>query len=284
MTHIPVPTPELQADIAEKVRLALEEDIRSGDITAQLIPAENSATATIVCREQAVLCGQPWVNEVFRQLDPTLAITWLAQEGADMHPDQTICTLEGNARALLTGERTALNFLQTLSGTATTARAYAKLVAGLGIKILDTRKTLPGLRLAQKYAVKVGGCHNHRIGLYDAFLIKENHIAACGGIANAVATARKIAPGKPVEVEVENLEEYQQALEAGADIIMLDNFSIDDAKTAIARKTGSVKLEISGNLDSDNLKNVALAGIDYLSSGSLTKHCRAVDYSMRLKM
>src|SRR5690606_28404676 len=188
-----------------------------------------------------------------------------------------------NARALLTGERTAINFLQTLSGTATIARHYAARVAGTGIRVLDTRKTIPGLRLAQKYAVAVGGCHNHRIGLYDAFLIKENHIAACGGIGAAVARARQIAPGKPVEVEVENLDEYRQALAAGADIIMLDHFELADIHTAIALKTEPVKLEISVNLDDANIARVALPGIDYLSSGSLTKHCRAIDYSMRLK-
>lgn len=276
--------PELTADIEHKVRLALQEDVGSGDITAMLIPEHHSARARIICREQAVLCGQPWFDEVFRQLDPGVTVSWQAPEGADITPDQTICTLEGNARALLTGERTALNFLQTLSGTATAARQYAALVAGTTIRILDTRKTLPGLRLAQKYAVRTGGCYNHRIGLYDAFLIKENHIAACGGIGPAVASARAIAPGKPVEVEVETLDEYRQALAAGTDIIMLDNFSLPDIKSAIALKTGTVKLEISGNLDGGNLESVALDGIDFLSSGSLTKHCRAIDFSMRLEM
>jgi len=275
--------PAQQADLTQRVTEALAEDIGSGDITAQLIPADARAEATIITREAAVLCGRPWVDEVFRQLDETITIQWLTDEGADISPDQTICRLSGNARALLTGERTALNFLQTLSG-ATSARRYAQKVQGTGIKILDTRKTLPGLRLAQKYAVTVGGCHNHRMGLYDAFLIKENHIAACGGISAAIHQARQIAPGKAVEVEVENLGEYREALGAGADIIMLDNFALADVHTAISLKTASVKLEISGNLDDANIANVALPGIDYLSSGSLTKHCRAIDYSMRLRV
>ncbi|MCK9468572.1 MAG: carboxylating nicotinate-nucleotide diphosphorylase [Porticoccaceae bacterium] len=273
----------LQADITERVALALAEDIGDGDITARLIAEHSQAEATIISREHAVLCGQPWVEEVFRQLDSNIAVTWQAKEGDDIQPDQAICRLSGNARALLTGERTAINFLQTLSGTATSARHYAAKVAGTDIRILDTRKTIPGLRLAQKYAVTIGGCHNHRIGLYDAFLIKENHIAACGGIAAAIVRAREIAPDKPVEVEVENLDEYRQALAGGADIIMLDNFELADIHTAISLKTAPVKLEISGNLDDANIAGVAIPGIDYLSSGSLTKHCRAIDFSMRLK-
>jgi nicotinate-nucleotide pyrophosphorylase (carboxylating) len=272
----------LLADIAERVALSLAEDIGSGDITALLIPEHSAAQAAIITREDAVLCGRPWVDEVFRQLDGEVTVEWLAEEGAAIAPNQVICQLRGNARTLLTGERTAINFLQTLSGTATIARHYAAKVAGTGVRILDTRKTIPGLRLAQKYAVTVGGCHNHRIGLYDAFLIKENHIAACGGISAAVARARNIAPGKPVEVEVETLGEYREALGAGADIIMLDNFSLADVDTAIKLKIEGVKLEISGNLDDANIADVALEGIDYLSSGSLTKHCRAIDFSMRL--
>lgn len=273
----------LQADISQRVALALAEDIGDGDITAQLIAERSQAEATIISRESAVLCGQPWVEEVFRQLDPRIIVKWLVSEGDDIAPDQVLCRLSGNARALLTGERTAINFLQTLSGTATSARHYAAKVAGTDIRILDTRKTIPGLRLAQKYAVTVGGCHNHRIGLYDAFLIKENHIAACGGIAAAIDRAREIAPDKPVEVEVETLAEYHQALTGGADLIMLDNFGLDDIHTAISLKTDTVKLEISGNLDDANITDVAIPGIDYLSSGSLTKHCRAIDFSMRLQ-
>lgn len=210
-----------------------------------------------------------------------MSVTWRAVEGDIIRPGDVVCNIYGPARAILTGERTALNFLQTLSGTATIAREYARLVEGTGIKILDTRKTIPGLRVAQKYATRVGGCENHRMGLYDAFLIKENHIAACGGITQAVTKAREIAPGKPVEVEVENLLEYQEALDAGADIIMLDNFTPELIKEAVKLKRGGVKIEISGNLDEKSIKNVAIDGVDYLSSGSLTKHCRAIDFSMR---
>ncbi len=275
---------QLRSDITRSVAQALAEDIGSGDITAELIPEDALAEATIVTREDAVLCGQPWVETVFAQLDGNIYLHWLMDEGADLKAGETLCKLAGNARSLLTGERTALNFLQTLSGTATAARHYAGLVADKDIKILDTRKTIPGLRLAQKYAVKVGGCHNHRIGLHDAFLIKENHIAACGGISQAVARAREIAPLKPVEVEVENLDEYRQALASGADIIMLDNFSDGDLKTAIELKSGQVRLEVSGNLDKESIARVALPGIDYLSSGSLTKHCTAVHYSMRFSL
>jgi len=274
---------QFQADLESSVRQALKEDIRDGDITAMLIPKENIATATVITREQAIVCGQPWVDEVFRQLDPSVQIEWLVQDGDEIQPEQILFNIKGSARSLLTGERTALNFLQTLSGTAATAREYAKLVEGTDIKILDTRKTIPGLRLAQKYAVKVGGCHNHRIGLYDAFLIKENHIAACGGINNAVEKAKEIAPEKPIEVEVENLDELQQALNAGADIVMLDNFDTEMIQQAIEVNNSKAKLEVSGNLDVDNIANKAVKGIDYLSSGGLTKHCRAVDFSMRLK-
>jgi len=272
----------LHQDIKEAVRRALKEDIRDGDITAQLIPAENKATATVITRESAVICGTAWVDEVFKQLDAAIILKWLVQDGDEVQPGQTLVELSGPARSLLTGERTALNFLQTLSGTATLSRQYAKLVEGTDIKILDTRKTIPGLRLAQKYAVKVGGCHNHRMGLYDAFLIKENHIAACGGITAAVTRAHDIAPGKLVEVEVENLDELRQALEAGTDIIMLDNFNPDQIREAITVNQSRAKLEVSGNLEANNLTSKAIPGIDYLSSGSLTKHCRAVDLSMRV--
>lgn len=274
--------PQFQADIEQSVRQALQEDIRDGDITAMLIPEDNIATATVITREQAVICGQPWVDEVFKQLDPNVEIEWLVKDGDEIQPNQTLFNLKGSARSLLTGERTALNFLQALSGTATTARQYAKLVEGTDIKILDTRKTIPGLRLAQKYAVRIGGCHNHRIGLYDAFLIKENHIAACGGIKKAVEKAKDIAPSKPVEIEVENLKELQQALDAGADIVMLDNFDAGMIKQAIEFNNGKAKLEVSGNLEPTNISSKTIKGIDYLSSGSLTKHCSAVDFSLRI--
>ena len=269
-------------EVSRNVRTALAEDVGSGDITAALIPPEEKSSARVIVREPAVICGRPWFDEVFRQLDPAVAVDWSVAEGDSVAPDALICTLAGPSRSILTGERTALNFLQTLSGTASAAARYARLVAGTEIKILDTRKTIPGLRVAQKYATRVGGCHNHRMGLYDAFLIKENHIAACGGITRAVEEARKIAPGKPVEVEVENLVEYGEALDAGADVIMLDNFTPDLIREAVSRKTAGVKIEISGNLDETNLDNVALSGVDYLSSGSLTKHCLAVDFSLRL--
>ena len=285
--------PVLAANIVASVQLALAEDIGSGDITALLIPADKQSSATIITREDAVVCGIPWVNEVFLQLDPSLKLNWAVSDGDSISADQTLCTLQGNARALLTGERAALNFLQTLSGTATTSRHYARLMATVNgnsqtIRILDTRKTLPGLRLAQKYAVKVGGCDNHRIGLYDAFLIKENHIAACGGIAKAVAQARIIAPQKPVEVEVENLDEYQQALSAGADRIMLDNFSHKDIQQArqislAQERNTAVELEVSGNIAADNIKQYQGLDIDFVSTGALTKHCQAVDYSMRIQ-
>jgi len=265
------------------VAAALAEDVGSGDITAMLIPEDIQAKATVISREQAVLCGRPWFDEVFRQLDAGVRVEWLADEGADVAQDEIICRISGPARVMLTGERTALNFLQTLSGTATIARGYARLVAGTAVRVLDTRKTIPGLRVAQKYASVVGGCDNHRMGLYDAFLIKENHIAACGGVPQAIAAARRIAPGKPVEVEVENLDEYQQALAAQADIIMLDNFTPEQVRQAVALKTGGVKIEISGNLDESSIATMAVEGVDYLSSGSITKHCRAIDFSMRFQ-
>jgi nicotinate-nucleotide pyrophosphorylase (carboxylating) len=278
----PALTEPLQADIERTVRWALEEDIGSGDITAELIPADAQASATIITRERAVLCGRPWVDEVFRQLDPGVRLQWQLDDGDAIEPDQLLVTLHGSARSLLTGERTALNFLQTLSGTATAAREYAALVEGTGIKILDTRKTLPGLRTAQKYAVRCGGCHNHRMGLHDAFLIKENHIAACGGIANAVNKARELYPNKPVEVEVENLDELNQALAAGSDIIMLDEFSEADTQRAVALVGGRAKIEISGNVSTATVSGMIEQRPDYISSGALTKHVRAVDLSMRV--
>lgn len=276
--------PASTEDIIECVRRALAEDIGDGDITAQLIPADTLASATVITREAAVLCGQPWVNEVFRQVDPGVTLTWAVEEGADVDADQLLLTLRGPARSLLTGERAALNFLQTLSGTATITRHYVNLLAGSGITLLDTRKTIPGLRLAQKYAVRIGGGTNHRIGLYDAFLIKENHIAACGSVQQAVRRAREIAADKPVEVEVENLEELRQALEAGADIIMLDNFSDDDIRTAGDLVAGRARLEISGNVTSETIERLSSFRVDYISSGALTKHCHAIDLSMRIAL
>src|SRR5690606_14404142 len=222
----------LTDDIRHSVAFALSEDIGAADITAQLIPADEQASANVITREDCVFCGKAWVVEVFKQIDPQVHIEWQVSDGQNVKANSILFSLHGRARSLLTGERAALNFVQTLSGTATISHHYAQQVAHTQVKLLDTRKTIPGLRTAQKYAVACGGCHNHRIGLYDAFLIKENHIAACGSIANAVTSAHHIAPGKPVEVEVETLEELQQALTAGADIIMLDNFSVEDMVTA----------------------------------------------------
>ncbi len=275
-------TPDtLSAAILLNVKYALAEDIGSGDITAQLIGEQTQAEATIISREEATLAGIDWANEVFRQVDPTITANWHFNDGDQVAANQALVTLKGPARALLTAERSAMNFLQTLSATATLCHQYAALVADTNVKLLDTRKTLPGLRIAQKYAVRCGGCFNHRIGLYDAFLIKENHIAACGSIAEAVATARTNEPGKPVEVEVESLNELEQALAAGADTVMLDNFTLDDMKTAVATVNGRCKLEASGNVTQETLRPIALTGVDYISIGVLTKDCKAIDLSMR---
>ena len=274
---------DLSAEIETNVRKALTEDIGTGDITAQLIPAERLGHASVITRETAVVSGTAWVDSVFRQLDPRVAVHWQVEDGEQVAADRVLFHLEGPARALLSGERTALNFLQTLSGVATRCRHYADLVEGTGVRLLDTRKTVPGLRLAQKYAVTCGGCHNHRIGLYDAFLIKENHIAACGGIAEAVAAAHRIAPGKPVEVEVESLDELEQALRAGVDIVMLDELTLADMRTAVGIAAGRAKLEASGGINDETLRVIAETGVDYISIGALTKHVRAIDLSMRLK-
>lgn len=276
-------TPDMlrQARI-EAVAHSLREDVGSGDITAALIPADRHTRGRVITREAAVIAGQAWVDEVFRQVDPSVTINWQVRDGDRVQPDQTLFTCEGAARSLLTAERAALNWLQSLSGVATSCQRYADLVAHTGVRLLDTRKTLPGLRLAQKYAVTCGGCHNHRIGLWDAFLIKENHIAACGSIANAVQSARQLAPGRPVEVETESLEELDQALAAGADIVMLDEFSLDDMRTAVAKAGGQTKLEASGGISSDTLAAVAETGVDYISIGALTKDIKAIDLSMRL--
>lgn len=275
--------PELlrQARI-ESVAHSLREDIGDGDITAMLIAAGTAATGQVITREPARLSGKDWVDEVFRQVDPAVELTWRFQDGDDVAADQVIFTMSGPARSLLTAERAALNWLQTLSGVATTCAGYAGKVAHTGVRLLDTRKTLPGLRLAQKYAVTCGGCDNHRIGLWDAFLIKENHIAACGSIASAISEARRIAPGRPVEVETESLDELHQALIAGADIIMLDEFSLEDMTEAVRITAGKAKLEASGGINKQTLVPVAETGVDYISIGALTKDVRAIDLSMRL--
>lgn len=271
------------AHLVDNVRAALAEDIGAGDITAQLVPPTQRSSGRVITREDCVVAGSAWVDEVFRQLDPQVAIDWQVWDGDRVAAGCTLLLIAGPSRAILSGERAALNFLQTLSATATIARHYADLVAHTGVRLLDTRKTLPGLRVAQKYAVSVGGCHNHRLGLWDAFLIKENHIAACGSIAAAVAAARRTASGKPVEVEVENLAELEQALAAGADIVMLDDFALGDIRAAVAGNAGRAKLEVSGGVSEATLVELAETGVDYISIGALTKHVRAIDLSMRLE-
>jgi len=272
----------LYPTIKENVLNALKEDVGSGDITAELIAADTQAKAHVITREFAVVCGTAWVDEVFHQVDPSVEVNWHARDGDQVLPGGLLFTLSGSARSLLTAERTALNFLQTLSGTATISHHYAQRVATTDVRLLDTRKTLPGLRLAQKYAVGCGGCHNHRIGLYDAFLIKENHIMACGSITAAIKTAQALHPGKPVEVEVESMEQLQEALDANADIIMLDNFTPEQMREAVRLTNGKAKLEASGNITDETLLSFAETGVDFISIGALTKHCRAIDLSMRI--
>ncbi len=270
------------AAVQRNARAALAEDVGGGDITAALIAPDAHATGRVITREDGVLCGQAWVDAVFAELDAGVHVEWHSQDGQAIKAGDVLFTVDGPARSLLTGERSALNFLQLLSGTATRCRRYADRVAGTAVRLLDTRKTIPGLRDAQKYAVRCGGCHNHRIGLYDAFLIKENHIAACGGIAAAVAAAKKYAPGKPVEVEVENLAELEQALAAACDRVMLDNFSLEQIAAAVTLAGGRVELEVSGNVTEDTLLTIAQTGVDFISIGALTKDCKALDLSMRL--
>lgn len=277
---------QLPADLALQVAAALAEDIGAGDLTAALIPAEREARATVITREDAIVCGIPYVDETFRQIDPRVTPAWQVSEGKPVHADRVLFTVDGPARALLTGERTALNFLQLLSATAGAAHAYVKLLQGTRCQLLDTRKTIPGLRTAQKYAVRVGGGQNHRMGLYDGILIKENHIMAAGTIGSAVAAARQSAQRVPVEVEVENLDELQQAIEARADIAMLDNFTLPLMRDAVARNAASanpLKLEASGGITRETIREIAETGVDFISIGSITKHIRAVDLSMRFE-
>lgn len=262
------------------VRASLDEDIGTGDITAQLVPADATATAQVITREPAIICGRPWVDEVFRQIDHDTDVVWKANEGDHADANTVVFTATGKARSLLTAERSALNFLQTLSATATTARHYADLVRHSSLKILDTRKTIPGLRLAQKYAVQCGGCHNHRIGLFDAYLIKENHIAAAGSIPKAIHAARQLHADRMVEIEVESLAQLEEALAANADIVMLDNFSLEQIRSAVDLNAGRAKLEASGGFTEQGLLAVAQTGVDYISIGALTKHVRAIDFSM----
>ena len=274
--------------LSQLVKLALDEDLNyqtaeQGDITAQLIPAEQQANAKVITRENCVFCGKDIILEVFKQVDPSVIVNVLVNDGDTVTANNTLFTASGSARAILTAERTALNFVQTLSGTATTTAQYVKELAGTTTQLLDTRKTIPGLRALQKYAVKCGGGANHRIGLFDAFLIKENHIAACGGINNAVAHAKVNHPDKPIEVEVESLTELDQAIQAGADIIMLDNFSVAQIKQAVVLTDKRAKLEVSGNMTLETLRTYSQAGVDFISSGALTKNLQSIDLSMRFE-
>ncbi len=277
---------QIPTDLDTQVANALREDIGSGDVTAQLVPAAQIVRGRVITRESAVLCGRPWVAATFQSLDPNIQLRWRANDGDRVVADQVLFEIEGPARAVLTGERTALNFLQLLSAVATAARSYVDAVAGTGCIILDTRKTIPGLRTAQKYAVHCGGAQNHRIGLYDMVLIKENHIAAAGSLAGAIADARRVAPRLPVEIEVESLAEFEQALAAGPDIIMLDEFSQADMRTAVNindKHERPVKIEASGSVSLQTVRAIAETGVNYISVGSLTKHISAVDLSMRLE-
>ena len=271
----------LEQSIQINIQQALQEDIGDGDITALLTPEDEQATATIISREDMILAGQPWVDALIQAYDANVQVNWLKNDGDRVAANEAFLKLSGSARSLLTVERPALNFVQTLSAVATKTAAYVQQLEGLNTKLLDTRKTLPGLRIAQKYAVTVGGGHNHRLGLFDAFLIKENHIMAAGGITQAIAKAHAIAPGKPVEVEVETWDELNQALEAKADIVMLDNFSQQQMIEAVKHVAGRCKLEASGNITIENLREVASTGVDYISMGVLTKDVKAVDLSMR---
>lgn len=271
----------LDKQIHSLARHVLEEDVGSGDITAALIPEATRGKAQIISREAAILCGSAWFDAIFAELDTDVRVSWQAHDGDSLQPGEVICQLEGRARSLLTGERAALNLLQTLSGTATLARRYADAVKGLPVRILDTRKTLPGLRIAQKYAVRTGGCHNHRTGLYDGILIKENHIAAAGSVQAAVEAARRLGTDLPIEIEVEALDQIPEALKAGADILLLDNFDLDQLRTAVTLNRGQARLEASGGVSLDTLREIAATGVDAISVGALTKNVRAVDLSMR---
>ena len=271
--------------VSQTVATALREDVGSGDLTAQLIPADRTARATVITREDAVVCGTAWFDEVFRQIDPRVRVTWAVRDADRVRPDQQLCTLEGPARCLLTGERTALNFLQMLSAGATVTRKYVDAVADTKCRIIDTRKTIPGLRVAQKYAVRCGGGTNHRIGLFDAILVKENHIAAAGSIANAVAESRRLNSKVLLEVEVENLTQLREALDARVDRVLIDNFSLEQMREAVKitrqHTNARTELEASGNMSLETIRAVAETGVDFISVGGLTKHIRAVDLSMR---
>ena len=268
-------------EISQSVSIALKEDIGTGDVTAASFSNNETANAIVICREEAVLCGQNWFELVFQQLDSDITIDWISHDGDLIEIDTTVCKLNGNAQAILIGERTALNFIQTLSGTATKTKSYVDRISGTDAQILDTRKTLPGMRYAQKYAVRCGGGKNHRMGLYDAILIKENHIATSGSVAKAVQTAKQQYPSLKLEVEVESIEQLEESLTTQADVILLDNFSLSELEAAVGLTDGKKKLEASGNMTLENIREVAKTGVDYISIGAITKHVQAVDFSMR---
>ena len=275
--------PAVPSDIAKLVTFCLQEDVGTGDITAELIPTDKTISAKLISRDNGVFCGRPWADEVFQQVDNSITAYWHIEEGAELSPNQTLVQISGSPRSILTAERTVLNFLQTLSAVSTISQHYASLVRHTSVKLLDTRKTLPGLRSAQKYAVRVGGCFNHRLGLFDAFLIKENHIAACGGIEAAVSKAKALYPNKPVEIEVQNLNELELAISAEADTVMLDNFECSNILKAVKLNGGRVKLEASGGIEADMLVSIAETGVDYISLGALTKNCQAIDLSLLIE-
>ena len=275
--------PTTPVDIAKLVTFCLQEDVGTGDITAELIPIDKTISAKLISKDNGIFCGRPWADEVFRQVDSSLTVKWNIEEGVKLSPNQTLVQIAGSARSILTAERTVLNFLQTLSAVSTMSQHYASLVKHTSVKLLDTRKTLPSLRSAQKYAVRIGGCFNHRMGLFDAFLIKENHIAACGGIDAAVSKAKALCPNKPVEIEVQNLNELELAISAEADIVMLDNFECNNILKAVKLNDGRLKLEASGGIEADMLVPIAETGVDYISLGSLTKNCQATDLSLLIE-
>jgi nicotinate-nucleotide pyrophosphorylase (carboxylating) len=270
-------------ELAKLVTFCLQEDVGAGDITAELIPIDKTISAKLISRDNGIFCGRPWADEVFKQVDSSLTVNWNIEEGAELSPAQTLAQIVGSARSILTAERTVLNFLQTLSATSTLSQHYASLVKHTPVKLLDTRKTLPSLRSAQKYAVRIGGCFNHRLGLFDAFLIKENHIAACGGIDAAISKAKALYPRKAVEIEVQNLHELELAISAQADIVMLDNFDRSNILKAVELNSGRSKLEASGGIDADILVSIAETGVDYISLGALTKNCQAIDLSLLIE-
>jgi len=275
--------PTVPDDIAKLVTFCLQEDVGTGDITAELIPIDKTISAKLISRDNGIFCGRPWADEVFQQVDSSLTVNWHIEEGAELSPAQKLAQIVGSARSILTAERTVLNFLQTLSATSTLSQHYASLVRHTSVKLLDTRKTLPSLRSAQKYAVRIGGCFNHRLGLFDAFLIKENHIAACGGIDAAVSKAKALYPRKLVEIEVQDLHELELANSAQADIVMLDNFDRSNILKAVELNSGRSKLEASGGIDADMLVSIAETGVDYISLGALTKNCQAIDLSLLIE-